>query len=104
MLSLKIRQFKCFKDISVPIANLTVMAGANGVGKSTSIQSLLLLRQTIEQCTTLGSSHYNLLENWKNTLTSLNEYFCLAIGNTGHALYRDFEDNFIDISLIVIYP
>lgn len=42
----KLHNFKCFKDEVFNLRNLTVMTGVNGVGKSTLIQSLLLLRQS----------------------------------------------------------
>ncbi len=47
--NIKIKNFKCFLDNEIPIKNLTVFAGANGSGKSTVIQALLLLRQTIDR-------------------------------------------------------
>lgn len=42
---LTIHNFKCFRDQNVELRNLTVLVGANGMGKSSIIQSLLLLRQ-----------------------------------------------------------
>jgi len=42
---IRIRRFKCFDDLTVPFANITVLAGNNGTGKSTVLQALLLLRQ-----------------------------------------------------------
>ena len=47
--SLTIENFKCFyKPNKIKLNNITILAGSNGVGKSSVIQSLLLLRQTIE--------------------------------------------------------
>lgn len=43
--SLRIGQFKCFEDLEVPLRPLTLLTGFNGAGKSTAIQSLLLLAQ-----------------------------------------------------------
>jgi len=45
--SIRIQGFKCFLDTTVPLANLTVLAGGNSVGKSSVIQSLLLLRSAL---------------------------------------------------------
>lgn len=42
---IKIENFKCFLNTTVEFNNLTVLAGANGVGKSSIIQVLLLIRQ-----------------------------------------------------------
>lgn len=42
----KIANFKSHKETNLSLGNLTLLTGVNGVGKSTVIQSLLLLRQT----------------------------------------------------------
>jgi predicted ATPase len=44
--SLRIQEYKCFSDQTLPLRALTLLAGANATGKSTVIQSLLLLRQS----------------------------------------------------------
>ena len=46
---LHLQNFKCFEKQALPLRNLTVLAGLNGMGKSSVIQSLLLLRQSHEQ-------------------------------------------------------
>lgn len=46
---LTIKNFKCFEEQVVPIRALTLLAGLNGMGKSTVLQSLLLLRQSYDQ-------------------------------------------------------
>ena len=43
---LKLIHFKSHKETEIEFKNLTVLCGANGVGKSSFIQALLLLRQT----------------------------------------------------------
>lgn len=43
--SLRLEQFKCFEDLEVPLRPLTLFTGFNGAGKSTAIQSVLLLSQ-----------------------------------------------------------
>lgn len=46
--SVEIENFKCFKNPSkIKLANLTILSGGNGVGKSTVIQSLMLFRQSL---------------------------------------------------------
>jgi AAA ATPase domain len=47
--SLRIRNFKCFEDQILRFRSLTLLSGLNGTGKSSVIQSLLLLRQSYEQ-------------------------------------------------------
>lgn len=46
---LSIHHFKCIDKLDLPLAGITMLAGLNGMGKSTCIQSLLLLRQSAEE-------------------------------------------------------
>jgi len=45
---LTLKNFKCFENERIPIAPLTVLSGVNGMGKSTVLQSFLLLRQSVK--------------------------------------------------------
>jgi len=46
---LRLRNFKCFADSEdIPLAPLTVIFGRNNSGKSSILQSLLILRQTLD--------------------------------------------------------
>jgi predicted ATPase len=85
---LKINQFKCFVDAEIKLNRLTVMAGANGNGKSTTIQALLYLRRTIEHCGEWVDGEYQL--NKVNGLNvQLNGAYCLALGNSSFVLNRN---------------
>lgn len=42
----RINSFKCLDRLELPLSKLTVLAGLNGMGKSTFMQSLLLLHQS----------------------------------------------------------
>lgn len=44
--SIKLENFKCFSDELIPFSPLTILSGVNGMGKSTVLQSLLMLRQS----------------------------------------------------------
>lgn len=89
---LKIHQFKCFEDADIYLNQLTVMAGANGNGKSTTIQALLYLRRTIEHCGEWYDNRYHL--NKTNSLNvSLNGAYCLALGNSTAVLNKNYSDN-----------
>lgn len=44
---LDLKFFKCFKELSLPLAPLTLLSGRNAAGKSTVMQALALLHQTI---------------------------------------------------------
>lgn len=48
MINLKIKNFKCFTDSVIGLNRLSLLVGANGVGKSTVIQALLLLKRTLD--------------------------------------------------------
>ena len=48
ILNLYIQDFKCFREASFELNNLTVMTGANSAGKSTIIQALLLMNLASE--------------------------------------------------------
>lgn len=41
-----LENFKCFETLSLPLSNVNIFSGINGMGKSTILQSLLLLRQS----------------------------------------------------------
>lgn len=43
-----LRNFKCFSDLSLSVSPLTVLCGVNGMGKSSLIQALLVLRQSYQ--------------------------------------------------------
>lgn len=45
---LSLQNFKCFEDISLPFAKVNILTGLNGMGKSSVIQALLLLKQSFE--------------------------------------------------------
>ena len=44
--SLFLRNFKCFETQQLNTGNLTILSGLNGMGKSTVLQALLLIRQS----------------------------------------------------------
>jgi predicted ATPase len=44
--TLFLRNFKCFESQNIAVRNVTILTGLNGMGKSSVIQALLLLRQS----------------------------------------------------------
>lgn len=46
---IQLRNFKVSREVSLNLTSLTVLAGLNGSGKSTSLQALALLRQSYEK-------------------------------------------------------
>ena len=47
--ALRLKNFKCFADQMLSFGHLTLLSGLNGTGKSSVLQSLLLLRQSDQQ-------------------------------------------------------
>lgn len=46
---IELRLFKCFEHLLLPLARLTLLTGPNASGKSSVLQSLVLVHQTIRQ-------------------------------------------------------
>ena len=44
--SIQLKNFKCFESLKLRLAPLTILCGLNGMGKSSVLQALLLLRQS----------------------------------------------------------
>ena len=44
---LSLKHFKCFEELKLPLSPLTLLSGTNASGKSTVLQSLVLLHQTM---------------------------------------------------------
>ena len=49
--ALQVADFKCFEQLLLPLASLTVLSGYNGAGKSTALQPILLLAQAAKRHT-----------------------------------------------------
>jgi len=46
---LELKNFKCFDNLEIDLAPITLITGINGMGKSSVIQSLLMLRQSFDE-------------------------------------------------------
>lgn len=88
--NIQITNFKCFKETVLPVQSLNILTGTNGMGKSSLIQLLLILRQ----------SYLNADNKSKLRYISLNGDFA-EIGCYEDAIFRDFEKNrpFIKIQI-----
>jgi len=82
---LQIKNFKSHEETTLRFGNLTLLCGQNGVGKSSIVQSLLLLRQT------------NQLRRLHEIL-ELNDKLC-EIGSADDAMYKDAKDSFIEFQI-----
>ncbi len=80
-----IKNFKCFESLVLPLSSLNVFSGLNGMGKSTVIQSLLVLKQ---------SEQSNYLPN----RICLNGNF-VNVGMAQDVLYEYAENEFMELQL-----
>lgn len=84
MRKLKIKNFKSFENEDIYFEKLTVLTGGNGVGKSTVIQSLLILLQSFNKkdAGIIPNRYY------------LNDYYC-ELGSSEKLLYKDANEDYI---------
>ncbi|MEZ0454772.1 DUF3696 domain-containing protein [Sphingobacterium thalpophilum] len=83
---IQIGNFKSHKETSLDLRNLTVLCGSNGVGKSSAIQALLLLRESY-----LSNSAFEYLDLKSNPIN---------IGSAKDAIYQFAQKNEIVFSII----
>jgi len=88
---IEIENFKCFKNrVSFPLGKLTLLTGVNGRGKSTLLQSLLLMKQSIEH--NQGTSQIVLNGSCVN-LGSLDDIHTSQVNPVIFKYHYDFKDN-----------
>jgi predicted ATPase len=57
---IQLRNFKCFHELTtIPVRQINLFTGVNGRGKSTALQSLLLMRQSLEHSRTTHQIIFN---------------------------------------------
>ncbi|MBD2491292.1 DUF3696 domain-containing protein [Aulosira sp. FACHB-615] len=88
--SLHLKNFKPFEDQLLEFRQLTLLSGLNGMGKSSALQSLLLLRQSYQQ---------RLLQRKRLALNG----DLVSIGTAKDALFEGAKEELIGIKLIVEY-
>lgn len=95
-MKLTIKGFKCFVNQAIAHKQLTVYAGANGRGKSTVTQALLLLRATLENYGTFSkkTESYDLKAVQKKEIP-LNGPYMLNLGNSSAVQSKQSTDNTI---------
>ena len=86
--SLHLKNFKPFEDQLLEFRQLTLLSGLNGMGKSSALQSLLLLRQSYQQ---------RLLQTKRLALNG----DLVRIGTAKDALFEDAKQESIGFKLIV---
>jgi predicted ATPase len=88
IIRVQIKNFKSLKDIDIELSNLNLLTGVNSSGKSSFIQTLLLLKQ---------NEDYFLTEHNKNFLNIKGDY--VNIGNKKDILFQETYDEDIEISI-----
>jgi predicted ATPase len=83
---LRLKNFKCFEFQELEFGSLTLLSGLNGMGKSSVLQALLLLRQSYQQ------------ELLQKTGLALNGDL-VQIGTAQDALFEDAEEEIIGLEL-----
>lgn len=83
---LRLKNFKCLKDDSFPLSKINVFAGRNGIGKSSLLQSLLLIAQSLD-------------DNGLIRKVKINGHF-LQLGTYRDIISKDSNDSRINIRLI----
>ena len=89
MRRLEIKDFKCIKDDEIEFLDLTVLAGNNGAGKSTVIQTMLIMLQSFnkKESILLPKNYY------------INDYYC-ELGNTSKLLLKESNEDSITFKFI----
>lgn len=80
-----LKNFKCFEHLILPLSPLTLLTGFNAGGKSSAVQGLLILSQTLRRCITFDSLAIN--------------GDLVALGSPGDVLYNRAEKNEIVIGI-----
>lgn len=86
-LNLHLYNFKCFRNRRIPLGQLTTLLGTNGVGKSSVIQSLLLLKTTKDE------------PHKKGDVISLNGPYGMSLGTSTDVMTTDVNEGFVKISV-----
>lgn len=82
---LDLKNFKCFQEINLKFSMVNILTGLNGMGKSTVIQSILLLGQSAKSITS------------EKRLSLSGEYVNLGVGKD--VLYEKAEEDEIGITV-----
>ena len=99
--NISVSNFKCFDRISVECSLLNLFTGINGMGKSTLLQTLLLMRQTYEKKAVLEerklklNGHYVSLGLMKDIMNwdSESDTLKIKIDEDGYSLDKSYNQN-----------
>ncbi len=97
MEKLTIKNYKCFKSLELTLNDLTVLTGCNGNGKSSVVQTMLLMRSAIEKCSPLAETGYD-LSRFHNAEIGINNMYCQYPGESAKLLNGDGDESTIQVS------
>lgn len=80
---LNIKGFKCFRNTDIRINDMTILVGANGYGKSSTIQALLLFKQALDN----------------TSFVNLNGDYGLELGEVIDIINQNYSESQIILSL-----
>jgi predicted ATPase len=101
-----LQHFKCFAQLDLPLGNLTLLTGRNATGKSSIIQSLLLLHQSLLAMT--RSTHVALngdiisLGSFGDVLDGRSGRKCFSLGISSHDYRIDWTLESEDKTTLVV--
>ena len=87
---LLIKQFKCFFKTEIRFGKITVLAGANGVGKSSVVQALLLIKRLYQTFQTDEQNYISINDKEKTFL---------ELGTVKEIINTNAKDNFITFEI-----
>ena len=94
---LNIGRFKCFKEVIIPLKNITLLTGTNSSGKSTVIQALLLLANNAEEINTSPLNGMRLqlgrFEECRNHIINARSFAIMASMGNSEFFYLEFRGN-----------
>ena len=85
--NIQLSNFKCFESLDLHCAPLTILCGLNGMGKSSVIQALLVLRQSIDEAAYILPNELILGGSFTD------------LGTGADVLYEDAQENIIAIEI-----
>ena len=96
---LLVENFKSYENMTcIPVSDLSILMGANSSGKSTALQTLLVLKQTVE-CNSLDidlllSGKYVTLGDYEDVVNnSQKKYFSLGVSVIGDRFTENYDNN-----------
>ena len=95
---IEVKNFKSFKKIEINLNNLTLLSGINSTGKSSIIQSILLLKQNLEDVNSVyKEANFNSIKNLLKNFKINGKY--TDFGTNSNILYEYADNEIIEIKV-----